>query len=98
MFNRFSSTTPNSQPSSGSNPFFGGGASNISQGPPGGGTISPFYAFGGGPAPTLPTSAAPSVPYAITNELENGMSIKLLSISSMPAYRHLSQEVQKLFV
>ena len=36
--------------------------------------------------------ATPSTPYAITNEIENGITVKLLSITAMPAYRHLSQD------
>lgn len=100
MFNRFSSAPPannlsgnisnmnsssQQQQNSASNPFFGGGVNS---------STSPFNAFGGGSAPTA--MQTPSAPYAVTNELENGMTIKLLSISSMPAYRHLSQEVNHL--
>lgn len=89
MFNRFSSSA--SQPA-GSGSFFGAPAGT---GQPGQ-SSSPFSAFGSAPtasAQVLGTpSGTPAPPYAITNELENGGTIKLLSISAMPAYRHLSQE------
>jgi nuclear pore complex protein Nup98-Nup96 len=78
MFNRFSSTT--TQPAQASNTSFFG-ATPTAQ------TASPF----GGSFASQPP-AAPSTPYTFTNELENGITIKLLSISAMPAYRHLSQE------
>lgn len=85
MFNRFSSTTPQpTQP--GATSFFGATPTTQSTSPFGG-------SFGSQPPAALPpSSAAPSTPYTFTNEIENGVTIKLLSISAMPAYRHLSQE------
>lgn len=85
MFNRFSSTTPQpTQP--GATSFFGSTLAPQSTSPFGG-------SFGSQPSAALPpSSASPSTPYSFTNEIENGVTIKLLSISAMPAYRHLSQE------
>jgi hypothetical protein len=40
--------------------------------------------------------AAPSTPYATTNDYENNINIKLLAISAMPAYRNRSLEVSRL--
>lgn len=87
MFNRFSSTTPQPQPpQTATNSFFGSAAPAP--------TTSPFGGSFASQAPTAlpPSTAIPSTPYSFTNELENGITIKLLSISAMPAYRHLSQE------
>lgn len=57
----------------------------------GGASNSPFGSFGNVSA-AAPPPGAPSAPYSVTNEVENGITIKLLSISAMPAYRHLSPE------
>ena len=42
--------------------------------------------------------ATPSTPYAITNEIENGITVKLFSITAMLAYRHLSQDEIRLMI
>lgn len=99
MFNRFSSTPTgsnlNSQAQSstlsGSSSFYGGATAASSNPNP-----SPFSSnpFASQSAQPLPLPSTPSVPYCLTNDIENGVTIKLLAVSAMPAYRHLSQEVK----
>lgn len=93
MFNRFSSSAGQTNGSTG---FFGAPAPTAQPPQPVQPTSSPFNPFGApitNTAQSLATpSGAPAPPYAVTNELENGITIKLLSVSAMPAYRHLSQE------
>ena len=98
MFNRFSNTSSLSTPvSSAGTSFFGGQPQPQTNSIPQ--STSPFTPFGASVAAAAGTSpssisslGAPSIPYAITNEIENGITVKLLSITAMPAYRHLSQD------
>ena len=97
MFNRFSNTSSLSTPTVSNNSFFGSQAQPQTNSIPQ--STSPFTPFGASAAAgagTSPSSisslGAPSIPYAITNEIENGITVKLLSITAMPAYRHLSQD------
>ena len=93
MFNRFSSNPSGSnlnlnsqaQPSTAS--FFGAATPSSNS--------SPFSSnpFSSQSSQSLPLLSTPSVPYCLTNETENGVTIKLLAVSAMPAYRHLSHEV-----
>ena len=99
MFNRFSATSSLSTPAqSGTGSSFFGQAQQQQPNPQQLSSVpaqstSPFNNPFGGAAPVSSMSLAnPSTPYAITNELENGVTVKLLSISAMPAYRHLSQD------
>ena len=100
MFNRFSATSSLSTPAAAGSTasFFGQPQQQPNSQQLGTNTSIPAQSpspfnnpFGGAGAP-VNSMAAPVTPYAITNELENGITVKLLSISAMPAYRHLSQE------
>lgn len=106
MFTRFSSSTTGTP---GASPFgaqnagsFGtqnagsfGGSTNTA---PSGSNLSSALTFGGssgsfGSTAGAMTVGGPAPPYTTTTETENGFSIKLLSITAMPAHRARSQEV-----
>lgn len=92
MFNRFSSNPSgsnlNSQAQLSTPSSFYGAATPSSN-------SSPFSSnpFTSQSSQSLPLPSTPSVPYCLTNDTENGATIKLLAVSAMPAYRHLSHEV-----